>query len=117
ELRDFADGLEDVVQLQLEARDLVLREVEARERRYVQNVVSRDRHDGSSITNKRAPFRGPLLLGSERKARQAERSRPERPWGPARPRTQHADPRSAICPPPGRSRRSGRRHPRPPLAR
>src|SRR5262245_29718173 len=60
ELRDLADGLEDVAQLQLEPRDLVLGELEARERRHVQYVIPRDRHRVSSYQNKEAPFRGPL---------------------------------------------------------
>jgi hypothetical protein len=48
ELGDLADGREDVVQLLGEAPELVLGQLEARERRHVQNVISGDRHRWSS---------------------------------------------------------------------
>jgi methylmalonyl-CoA mutase N-terminal domain/subunit len=75
--------------------------VELGERRDMQDILSRDRHRLIILANTKRPPFGGLVIGSERKARQAERSRPERPWGPARPRTQLADLRSATCNPLG----------------
>ena len=58
ELGDLADRLEDGRELALEARHLLLREAELRERRDVQHLLSRDRHSTHPLKAE-GPFRGP----------------------------------------------------------
>src|SRR3954462_2861099 len=57
ELGHLADGREDVVQLHLEARDLVPGQLEASERRHVQYVISGDRH-AHLLAKQRGPLSG-----------------------------------------------------------
>src|SRR5947208_16325651 len=63
ELRDLRDGVEDVVELPLEALDLVLAQLEPREVRDVQKLFPVYRHRVRSSQNEEGPCRGPLNFG------------------------------------------------------
>ena len=98
ELGHLPDRLEDRVQLPAEPLDLVLAQVKARQSRYMQYVVSLDRHLRSDLPKKKGPFRGPHKRFRKEKAnRRPERWRPGRPSGPEPPRTRRAGLRSATC--------------------
>src|SRR5207249_2516181 len=58
ELRDLADRGENVIQLLGQAADLILAQIELRERRYVQDVLSRDCHRLESSQKTKGPLSG-----------------------------------------------------------